>query len=100
VRDLRLIIGVMALASSIAAAQTGQYTATLAEPLAGKKEFVSDGNIWRCEASTCVLASTPADPASVRTCHALERRAGKLTAYGSQQRPFDSSKLAACNAGG
>jgi len=89
----------MAFVSSIAVAQTGQYTATLAQPLAEKKEFVTDGNIWRCEGSTCVLASVPADPASVRTCHALARRAGKLTAYGSQERPFDSSKLAACNGG-
>ena len=89
----------MALASGIAAAQTGQYTATLAQPLAEKKEFIIDRNIWRCQASTCVLASAPADPASVRTCHALERRAGKLTAYGSSDRPFDSAKLATCNGG-
>jgi hypothetical protein len=99
VRNFRLMVGAVLFASTIAVAQTGQYSATLAQPLSGKKECVTDGNIWRCEGSTCILASLPRDPTSVRACHALERRAGKLTAYGSQERPFDAGKLEACNAG-
>jgi hypothetical protein len=100
VRNFRLMTGAVLFASTVAVAQTGQYTATLAQPLDAKKELVINGNIWRCEGSMCILASLPTDPTSVRTCHALERRAGKLTAYGSQERPFDATKLAACNAGG
>lgn len=99
-RNFRWIAGAVLLATTVAVAEADQYTATLAQPLSEKKEFISNGNIWRCEGSTCILASVPTDPASVRTCHALQRRAGTLTAYGSQERPFDAGKLAACNAGG
>jgi hypothetical protein len=70
----------------------------LAEPVAAKQEFVVNGNVFRCEGSTCILVSTPADALSVYTCRALQRKVGAIVAYGAQGIQFDAAKLARCNA--
>jgi hypothetical protein len=95
-----ILIAAAALLAGAAVAQTSGYSATLAQPLAAKKEFIAIGNIWRCESTTCVLVSIPENPSSVRSCHALERLAGALTAYGTASQPFDADKLAKCNGSG
>jgi hypothetical protein len=87
-------------ASTAVVGQTSGYTATLAQPIPAKKEFIAIGNIWRCEGTSCVLVSVPENPSSVRSCHALERQAGALTAYGAPGQSFDADKLAKCNAQG
>jgi hypothetical protein len=81
-------------------AQTSPYTATFAQPLSGHKEFVANGNLWRCDGASCALISKPSDPNSVRSCHEVQRQVGGLSAYGSKDKPFDGDKLAKCNAGG
>jgi hypothetical protein len=91
------LIATIGFFASTAAVADARYTATLAQPVA-KKELVANGNIWRCEGSTCVLASDPQTAASVRSCHALELQAGTLSAYGTKDQPFDPDKLAKCNA--
>jgi hypothetical protein len=96
-RNLQFIAAALLFACTASAAQPGRYTATLAQPLAAKKEIVVNRNIWRCEGSTCVLASVPEDPTSIRDCHALMRRVGALIAYGPEARPFEADKLAKCN---
>jgi hypothetical protein len=83
-----------------AMAQTPRYSATLAEPLAAKKELIVNSNAWRCEGSTCSLVSPPNDPFSVRSCHELARLVGTIAAYGSGNRTFDADKLAKCNGKG
>jgi len=98
VKTLALIAAMMILASTTALADTSRYTATLAQPVAAKKEFIVNGNMFRCEGSTCALVSNPIDAASVHTCRALQRRVGTLTAYGAEGTPFDAAKLAQCNA--
>lgn len=87
-------------ATTAGIAQTSGYTATLAQPVPAKKEFIAVGNIWRCEGTACVLVSVPENPASVRSCHALERQTGALTAYGGPGQPFGADKLAKCNGQG
>jgi hypothetical protein len=77
VKNLNFIAAAVLFASTAAVAQTSQFTATLAQPLAAKKEFIANGNIWRCDGSTCILVSVPEDPASVRSCNALKRKAGR-----------------------
>lgn len=89
----------MIFAGTAAFADTGHYTATLAQPLAANKIFIANGSIWRCSASTCVLTSAPTDADSLHTCHALARQAGALTAYGNEASPFTSERLAKCNGG-
>jgi hypothetical protein len=96
-KSLQLIAAVLLFAGTAAFAQTSRYTATLAQPLAAKKEIIVNRNIWRCEGNTCVLASVPDDPGSIRDCHALMRKVGALTAYGSEGRSFEPDKLAKCN---
>lgn len=96
-RKLLLAAGVMAL-TTVATAQTSRYTATLATPLPSHKEFIANGNAWRCDASSCILASAPIDPLSLHSCRELVRLAGKVTAYGTDGRSFDADKLAKCNA--
>jgi hypothetical protein len=98
-KDVKWIAALVLFAGTGAVAQSGRYTATLAQPLAGKKEVIIDHNIWRCEASTCILASVPEDPASIRNCHALVRKVGELKAYGPAETPFEADKLAKCNSG-
>jgi hypothetical protein len=88
------------LASTAGMAQTGRYTATLAQAVPAKKEIMAVGNIWRCEGTVCVLVSVPENPSSVRSCHALERQTGALTAYGAPGQSFDADKLAKCNGQG
>jgi hypothetical protein len=92
-----LIVATMMLASTAALGDTGRYAATLAQPLAGKKEFIVNGNLFRCEGSTCVLASNPVDAGTVRSCRAVQREVGTLTAYVADGKPFDADKLAKCN---
>jgi hypothetical protein len=96
-RNLHFFAVALLFAGTASAAQPGRYTATLAQPLAAKKEIIVNRNIWRCEASTCVLASMPEDPTSIRDCHALMRRVGALVAYGPEAKPFEADKLAKCN---
>ena len=86
----------MILASSAALGDTG-YTATLAQPLAAKKEFIVNGNFFRCDGSTCLLVSKPLDAGSVRNCRAVQREVGTLSAYVVDGKPFDADKLAKCN---
>jgi hypothetical protein len=100
VKNPSLIAAAVLFAATAAVAQTGQYTATLAQPLTAKKEFIANGNIWRCAGSTCVLASEPVDAASIRSCHSLVRLAGALTTYGPKGKPFEADKLAMCNGAG
>lgn len=95
-----ILMAAAALLAGTAVAQTSGYSATLAQPLAAKKEIIAIGNIWRCENTTCVLVSVPENASSVRSCHALERLAGALTAYGTSSLPFDADKLAKCNGSG
>jgi hypothetical protein len=94
----RLLVATMILSSTAAFGSTSHYTAaTLAQPLNQKKEFVVNGNAFRCDGSTCVLASPPQDAGSVRTCRALHREVGTLTAYVAEGKSFDADRLAKCN---
>lgn len=92
-----LIVAAMMLAGSAALGDTGGYSATLAQPLAGKKEFIVKGNLFRCDGSTCILVSKPLDAGSVRSCRAVRHEVGNLTAYVADGKPFDADKLAKCN---
>ena len=84
-----------------AAAQMERYSATLAQPLSGEKvTVVANGNVWRCTGTTCILASEPKDPGSMRTCHQLKRQVGTLTAFGSTNNPYDETRLSKCNGTG
>jgi hypothetical protein len=96
-KNSTLIVATMILASTAALGGTGGYTATLAQPVAGKKEFIVNGNLFRCEGSTCVLTSKPVDAGTVRSCRAVQREVGTLTAYVADGKPFDADKLAKCN---
>jgi hypothetical protein len=98
VKTLALIVAIMILTSATALADTSRFTATLAQPVAAKKEFIVNGNMFRCDGATCILVSNPMDAASVHTCRALQHQVGTLTAYGAEGKPFDAAKLAQCNA--
>jgi hypothetical protein len=98
VQNPTLILATMILASTAALGDTSRYTATLAQPLTQKKEIIVNGNLFRCEGSTCILTSSPMDAASVRSCRALQREVGTLTTYVADGKPFDADKLAKCNA--
>jgi hypothetical protein len=93
-----LIVAAMILVSSAALGDAGGYTATLAQPLTQKKEFIVNGNLFRCEGSTCNLSSNPVDAGSLHSCRALQRQVGTLTAYVAEGKSFDADKLARCNA--
>jgi hypothetical protein len=93
-----LIAATLILASTAALGASNRYTATLAQPLAQKREFIVNGNAFRCDGSTCILTSAPVDAGSVRTCRDLQREVGPLTAYVAEGKPFDADRLAKCNA--
>ena len=88
----------LVLTSATAIAQADRYTATLAQPLTDKKEFIANGNIWRCSGAICVLTSDPKDAVSLRSCRELKRLVGTLSAYGPATKPLDPDKLSNCNA--
>jgi hypothetical protein len=96
----KLLVASIVFASAVATAQTPRYSATLSQPVDGRKEVVANSNIWRCTGATCTLVSDPHDAASVRSCHALEKQVGSLTAYGLQGSEFDQDKLGKCNGSG
>ena len=93
-----LIAVTLILVSSAAFADPGRYTATLAQPLAQKKELLVDQNLFRCDSSTCILTSHPENADSVQVCRALRRQVGALTAYVANGTAFDADRLAKCNA--
>lgn len=94
------VLAAAALLATTATAQTTQYTATLAQPLAAEKAIIANGNYWHCSGSTCAITSPPQDPTSLHSCRELRRQVGTLTAYGKKETPFDADKLAKCNATG
>ena len=93
---LLALAGVLALSPAMAASAT--YTATLANPLTEKKQVVANSSFFRCEGTSCVLASSPTDAGSVSTCRKLARSVGEIKSYGLESAPFDAEKLARCNA--
>jgi hypothetical protein len=97
VQRTALILTVMTLASGTALADD-RNSATLAEPLAHKQEYILNGNVFRCELSLCRLVSDPVDPGSLLNCRALKRKVGTLTSFVAGGKPFEPEKLAKCNA--
>jgi len=97
-KKIAFAVAMVILGSTAASADTGRYTATLAQPLAAKKDVIVNGNMFRCDGSTCILVSSPQDAGSVHTCRALEHQVGTLAAYGTEEHKFDAVKLAQCNA--
>ena len=95
---IKLIGASLVLASTAAVAQSFRYTATLAQPINASKEIVAGDNLWYCSGSTCTLVSDPKNPSSVGACHALQKKMGALSAYGTSANAFDADKLAKCNA--
>ena len=92
-KNLALILAIMTLASGTVLADS-HYSATLAQPVAAKIEFIVRDNLFSCDGSICIIVSNPVDAQSVYTCRALQRKVGTLTAYAA----FDAAKLAKCNA--
>jgi hypothetical protein len=93
-----LSLGVIMSSAGAFALAESHFSATLAQPVAAKEEFVVNGNLFRCEGSACILVSTGVDALSVYTCRALQRKVGALVAYGAEGSQFDAAKLARCNA--
>jgi hypothetical protein len=96
VKSPGILVAAMIFAGAIASAQTGRYSATLAQPLSSK-QVIANGNIWNCKGSVCELVSYPNHPDSLQSCHDLQHQVGVLTAYGTKEKPFDSDLLAKCN---
>jgi len=95
------MIGVgMIFAVSISFAGPGRYTATLAQPLAKKKEIIANGNAWVCDGATCTLRSAPLRADSVVTCRELRREAGAVTSYGKEGLQFSAAQIESCNSQG
>jgi hypothetical protein len=100
VKSACLVVAAMIFATTASAEGAGRYTASLAQPLTVKKEFIVNGNIWQCEAANCILTSVAEGAGDLRNCRALQRQAGALSAYGSEKKPFSAEQLAKCNAKG
>jgi hypothetical protein len=88
---------VLILASTTVFAADG-FVATLAQPLAVKKEIIIENNLFRCEGSTCLLVSQSAAADTVAICRALQHKVGHLTGYVAGGKTFDADRLAKCNA--
>jgi hypothetical protein len=93
-----LIAIALILVSTAAFADPSRYTATLAQPLTQKRELLIDGNLFRCDGSTCILTSHPENADSVQICRALRRQVGALTDYVANGTSFAADRLAKCNA--
>lgn len=95
-----LIAGTLILISASAFGDAARYTATLAQPVTQKREFIIENNLFRCDGVTCLLTSHPQSADSVQVCHGLRREVGTLTAYVADGKAFDADRLAKCNASG
>lgn len=95
--DVFMAALIFASSVAVAQAQSSRYTANLAQP-STSKQFIANSNLWRCDATTCVLSSYPSHPDTLRSCHELRHQVGVLTAYGTAEKPFDAEMLAKCNA--
>jgi hypothetical protein len=80
-----------------AASAASDYSATIAKPIDRRTDIFVEGNLFRCEGTTCKIVSKPIDADSVRTCHKLAVKVGEVTAYGSAETPFSADQLAKCN---
>jgi hypothetical protein len=97
-KNVKMTIVMMILASAAALADTSTCTATLAQPLAAKKQVIANANMWRCAESSCVLVSQPTDAGAIHSCYELQRQVGQVTGYVYHGTAFDADKLAKCNA--
>jgi hypothetical protein len=95
-RKLMMMTLAIVLAGT-AVAGSGRFVATLAQPVATNQDIFLEGNIFRCEASTCVLISESVAAETIGVCHALKRKVGPLTAYVAAGKPFDAGRLGKCN---
>ena len=84
--------------SGTAGAAGESVVATLAQPLDVKREIIIEGNLFRCESSSCGLISHSSAAETLATCRSLQRKVGTLTGYVVEGKPFDPDKLAKCNA--
>jgi hypothetical protein len=93
-----LLMGSPLILCGRAGAANESVVATLAQTLDAKREVIIEGNLVRCEGSTCGLVSHSSAAETLATCRALQRKVGTLTGYVVEGKPFDPDKLAKCNA--
>jgi hypothetical protein len=75
----------------------GQWSAVPAQSVT-KAHFAGGSVIWDCSASGCQTTSNTGGADGLSACRALAREVGPLTSFVAAGQPFDSARLARCNA--
>lgn len=100
---MKLVIAVGCLAASLALATHAladtQIVATLQQPIAAKKQFVVNGNIWDCEGTTCVASNVPIQNFGASVCRDVAKRVGLVAEFKNDAKTLEPASLDRCNTG-
>ena len=94
---LRNIISASAAVFLAAPAIAGTaFTATLANPIDNRTDFVANKAVWICEDTTCNAELRRKSP-TVRACKEVAKEIGELASYESERGSLSEAELAECN---
>jgi hypothetical protein len=92
------LVATLSLATNALA--EGQTTATLAQPIAKKAQFIVKGAIWDCADTTCVADNTPDQTFGMDECRMVAKHAGvAVVDFKTSAKALQSASLEQCNAG-
>jgi hypothetical protein len=97
----RFVIAMAAMACGFGLASAwaaDPIVAKLQSPVEGSKRYVAGDAIFSCSDNVCVAKNPVGSTASLTACRDLARKVGALSMFGREAKPFESNKLASCNA--
>jgi hypothetical protein len=59
--------------------------------------LIAGSAAWDCHGATCVANGQPEDTSGLGACRDLVRKVGRISAYVSDARTFDTATLEKCN---
>jgi hypothetical protein len=101
---MKLAIAAACLVASLSLAThalaDGRTVATLQQPVAAPSEFVANGAVWHCAASTCVAGTTPDETFGASQCRDVAKHAGPVAEFKNEyNKTLQPASLQTCNAG-
>ncbi len=94
IRSALITCAFAAIAAPALASTT--FTASLAEPVEKKEDFIADKALWTCDGETCI-AELRRKTVTVRTCKKVAKEIGTLAGFGTASDALSEEDLAECN---
>jgi hypothetical protein len=99
---MKLLFAAACLAASLGIATTamadGRTVVTLQQPLAKHVDFIVNGAIWNCDATTC-SAAVESQTLGVQQCHTVALKVGPVAGATNSGRSLQPTQVDQCNTG-